>query len=271
MSLYNPYITIAFTTWVLAQVIKFSLSALRGQVNLRLFYASGGMPSAHSAVVIALAVTAFVLEGVASPIFGLATVFAAIVLYDSFGVRRSSGDQAVAINSILKRLPASQDLGAIQLREVFGHRPDEVIAGVALGATVSLILTIRHWQEDIGLLVAIPETWERWFYLVIFGLMLLAALGIRLFVSRRRFKLTPVLRKARGLGQTYLTSFGIVGMLLSLAQFQSAEPLAWRLWAWLLLVGFGISAAAIWLKWLRFVPSRYRAELQERNRNRKHR
>ena len=264
MNLYNPYIINTFTTWALAQVIKFSLSALRGKVNFRLFYASGGMPSAHSAVVIALAVTALVIEGVASPVFGLATVFAAIVLYDSFGVRRSSGDQAVAINSILKRLPASQDLGAIHLREVFGHRPDEVIAGAALGAVVSLALTVNHWQDDIDLIVSSPDTWEKWLYLAIFGSWLAGSLATRLIFSRRRFKSTPTLRRARRFGVAYLFSFGMVGLLLSLAQWQAAETLAWRLWTWLLLGIFGVAATAIWLKWLRFVPSHYQAELAKR-------
>ncbi len=264
MNFYNPYIAIPFTTWFLAQVIKFGLSALRGQLNLRLFYTSGGMPSAHSAVVIALAMTALVIEGVGSPIFGLATVFAAIVLYDSFGVRRSSGDQAVAINSILKRLPSSQDLGAIHLREVFGHRPDEVVAGAGLGAAVSLALTAGYWQNDIELLVSMPSTWERWFYLAIFGLMLAGGLVVRLVIGPRRFKSTPTLRSVRRFVATFLSSFGIVGLLISLAQFQSAEPLAWRFWAWLLLAGFATASVVVWLKWLRFVPSRYRAELARR-------
>src|SRR6266571_1039037 len=102
--LYNAYIIVPLATWVIAQVAKFMLAALRGRIDFRLLYASGGMPSVHSAIVTSLATTSFLIDGPTSHIFGLTVVVAAIVIYDSFGVRRSSGEQTVALNMLLRSL-----------------------------------------------------------------------------------------------------------------------------------------------------------------------
>src|SRR3990167_2577997 len=151
MNIYNPYLIIPFVAWFVAHCIKFSLRALNGDVNVRYFYASGGMPSGHSATVLALATTALVHAGWSSPLFGVVAVIAVIVVYDSFGVRRSSGDQAVAINTILKKLPKDQKLSDLKLREVLGHTPSEVIVGSLLGITVALLMSISVWWPKVSL------------------------------------------------------------------------------------------------------------------------
>ncbi|QQR53093.1 divergent PAP2 family protein [bacterium] len=60
---YNPFVIVPLATWAVAQVTKFTLSALKGDVNFRKLYASGGMPSVHAAVTTSLAVTALLIEG----------------------------------------------------------------------------------------------------------------------------------------------------------------------------------------------------------------
>lgn len=89
---YNPYIIVPFATWAVAQISKFAIAAFRGRIDFRYLYASGGMPSVHSAVVCSLAMTALLVDGVGSHLFGFTAIFAAIVMYDSFGVRRSAGE-----------------------------------------------------------------------------------------------------------------------------------------------------------------------------------
>lgn len=52
------------------------------------------MPSSHSAVVTSLATMVGKSEGLNSPMFGIATIFAFVVMYDATGVRRAAGKQA---------------------------------------------------------------------------------------------------------------------------------------------------------------------------------
>jgi len=53
---YNPYIVVPLATWAITQVAKFAIAAIKGRIDFRYLYASGGMPSVHSAVVSSLAV-----------------------------------------------------------------------------------------------------------------------------------------------------------------------------------------------------------------------
>lgn len=143
---YNPYLFVPFVAWLTAQSIKFIRASLRGDVNLKYFFVSGDMPSAHSAAVCALAVTALILDGFTSATFGLSGFFAAVIIYDSFGVRRASGDQAVVINTILRNLDGKVKgkLSSVKVREVLGHKPEEVVVGAILGAVIALLLNTSH-------------------------------------------------------------------------------------------------------------------------------
>ncbi len=123
--------------WATAQAIKFFLALIRGDVDFRYLYASGGMPSVHSAVVTSLATWALIEGGPNNPLFGFAAVLAAIVMYDSFGVRRSAGEQAKTINKLIVDLSRTGGLKNVddysQMREILGHKPLEVLVGAVLG------------------------------------------------------------------------------------------------------------------------------------------
>ena len=129
MNWYNPLIVVPAAAWLAAHLIKYGLATRHGNWHFRSFYSSGGMPSAHSASVTALAVIALIEYGWESPFFGLAIVLATIVVYDSFGVRRAVGEQAAAIRALLK--------SGMSLRQVAGHQPLEVVAGIGLGIVVA--------------------------------------------------------------------------------------------------------------------------------------
>ena len=62
---------------------------------------TGGMPSAHSALVTSLAFGIGQTLGWASPIFAATSVFAIIVMYDAAGVRQAAGKQAKVLNQII--------------------------------------------------------------------------------------------------------------------------------------------------------------------------
>lgn len=138
----NPVIDCALLAWFLAQLIKvvLDLIVLR-KFDVKRFVSSGGMPSSHSSMVVACTVAIGKLYGVADPVFALAVVFSAVVMYDACNVRRSAGDTAKLVNQILahvERLTA-EDF-AEDLKEVMGHTPLQVLMGALLGVAVGLLV-----------------------------------------------------------------------------------------------------------------------------------
>ncbi len=245
--MFNPYLVIPILTWAIAQLIKFCLRAFRGQLDPKLLIGSGGMPSAHSAVVVSLAVTTLILLGVRSPLFGIVTVIAGIVIYDSFGVRRASGEQGVAINQILASLSRGP-VASPPLREVLGHKPREVIVGVLLGALTGILFNASHLAGLGHLLQATPVGWEWRVYLIFGVVFILGGLAQRLILGR---KSRPVAWRSfakRVFAGTQIAGWLLV--LLNLSEFEAAGFLAWRVWANLVL-----AAGVIWLAWF-YVKSR---------------
>lgn len=125
------YLVIFVLAWVIAQGAKYILETRKDKSAKfrRIISESGGMPSSHSAVVIAIATLVGLHEGIHSAIFGLSFVFAMIVIYDSMKVRYSNGIQAQRINEIIE----SQNLKIKKVRVVKGHTPLEVAVGSAIG------------------------------------------------------------------------------------------------------------------------------------------
>jgi acid phosphatase family membrane protein YuiD len=103
-------------------------------------FSSGGLPSSHSALVTAVALTIGFQEGFDTSIFALAVAIGMIVIYDAAGVRRQAGIHAERINEIMKNFIESRHLPEEDLKEMLGHTPFEVITGVLLGVLISLVL-----------------------------------------------------------------------------------------------------------------------------------
>ena len=138
----NPVIDCALLAWFLAQFIKVVLDlVLLRRFDVKRFVSSGGMPSSHSSMVVACTVAIGKLYGTADPVFALAVVFSAVVMYDACNVRRSAGDTAKLVNQLLahvERLTA-EDF-AEDLKEVMGHTPLQVLMGALLGVAVGLLV-----------------------------------------------------------------------------------------------------------------------------------
>lgn len=134
----SPYLIAIVLGWVVAQGLKYVFAVIRHRnfSQLRQLYLSGNMPSSHSATVVALATVISLKTGVDSAIFALSALFAAIVMYDSMMVRRSSGEQGVAIQKIIKSLKSDIALP----RAAKGHTPSEVLAGAILGVIIGLVV-----------------------------------------------------------------------------------------------------------------------------------
>ncbi|KAL5175922.1 putative membrane protein YuiD [Glycine soja] len=75
--------------------------------DIRAVVQAGGFPSSHSSATVASA-TLFGLErGFSDPIFGLAVVYAGLIMYDAQGVRREVGIHAKTLNKILLQMQAN--------------------------------------------------------------------------------------------------------------------------------------------------------------------
>ena len=136
--LFSPYIIAIIASWIVGQGMKYLIIAFkkRSLRHLRQLYLSGNMPSAHSMTAIALVTVIGLCDGMGSGIFALAALFAAIVMYDAMMVRRSSGEQGVAIQRLIKEQKSNVSLP----RAAKGHTPVEVAVGALLGVVVGLVV-----------------------------------------------------------------------------------------------------------------------------------
>lgn len=136
---HNQVLLVAITACLIAQVLKVFVELARhGKLNLRSLVETGGMPSAHSAFVTALAMGVGQALGWASPDFAVAAVFAVIVMYDAAGVRQAAGKQARVLNQIIDEFfQGEHHFNEERLKELLGHTPFQVIAGSILGVAIS--------------------------------------------------------------------------------------------------------------------------------------
>ena len=134
MDMLSPYIAAGLLGWLVSQAAKYVIASVQahGLAPYRQLYLSGHMPSAHSATVVAVLVVIGYLDGVQSGLFGLALVFSAVVIYDAMMVRRSSGEQGVALTALLMEQKSKVRLPRVAM----GHTPLEVAVGVFLGVLV---------------------------------------------------------------------------------------------------------------------------------------
>jgi acid phosphatase family membrane protein YuiD len=245
--MYNPYIVIPLATWLITQSLKFGLAALRGELNFKYLYASGGMPSVHSAVVCSLATTALLLDGASSHLFGLTLIFAAIVMYDSFGVRRSAGEQAVAINMIVASLGHDRvklNAPGLHLREVLGHSPAEVSVGAILGVALGLLFNLNYLTAQIDFITALPVHWELVAYIVLFAVTVVGG-WLAAIVFRLRYKGSKIMQQVAQAILAASQTIGWLGLVVAFGQYQHLPYLSYRVWSWLLLV-----ALLVWKLWL---------------------
>ena len=142
--IHNRVLVAAFLAWMIGQFLKFPLEyLLNKRWNWGIMFSSGGLPSSHSSLVTAVALTVGLQEGFDSALFALSASIGMIVIYDAAGVRRQAGIHAERINAIMKSFFESGQLGEDELddlKEMLGHTPMEVVSGVLLGVLISLIV-----------------------------------------------------------------------------------------------------------------------------------
>jgi len=139
--LFNPVLLAALTAWLIAQVLKVMIEFIKFRKwNWAVVFQAGGMPSSHSAMVSATALSIGLIKGFDTAVFAVAAIFAMIVIYDATGVRRESGRQAVLINSIIEEFSKGKIPPQEKLKEVLGHTPGEAILGTLLGLSIGFVV-----------------------------------------------------------------------------------------------------------------------------------
>lgn len=142
---YNQIITVSILSWFIAQVLKTIINfILLGKFQVERMWGDGGMPSAHSATVCAMAIAAGRSMGFDSAIFAVAAIVAIITMHDAMGVRYETGEQAKVLNQMIenwitlseKNVPFLQNM---HLKEMVGHTPLQVSAGFLVGVIVGLL------------------------------------------------------------------------------------------------------------------------------------
>ncbi|HEY9295215.1 MAG TPA: divergent PAP2 family protein, partial [Phormidium sp.] len=125
----NRVLLVALIASLIAQITKLAIELGKNRkINIRVLVETGGMPSAHSALVTALATGVGQKMGWNSPDFAIAAIFAIIVMYDAAGVRQAAGKQARILNQIIDELFREHPtFNEDRLKELLGHTPFQVI------------------------------------------------------------------------------------------------------------------------------------------------
>lgn len=159
----NHILITSLAAIIFTQLIKFPIALLfnRKSAKINIVTSTGGMPSSHSAAVSSLISSLIFDYGFHSPLVAIATIFGVIVMFDSMGVRRQSGEQGIVLDELTRNYikmhsdefthaksnadinPVILDTDYIEyekmiVKKYLGHKPSEVIIGVITGMLVAI-------------------------------------------------------------------------------------------------------------------------------------
>lgn len=123
--------------WFAAQGIKFAFTLRKDGIGWGDLVQSGGMPSSHTSLIVALATVVGMSEGMSSIAFAVVASIAGIIMYDAMGVRRTTGQQTAAINELAK---ANKQKLKAEISNARGHGPLEVAVGFLVGVLVGIVV-----------------------------------------------------------------------------------------------------------------------------------
>ncbi|MGX7109426.1 divergent PAP2 family protein [Facklamia miroungae] len=161
----------ALTAIFFAQIIKYPIAYYSKRTpKIDIITSTGGMPSSHSAAVASLIASLIFEYGFSSAYVAIATVFGVIIMFDSMGVRRQSGEQGIVIDALVKHLSRSKyahlkieptaekqqnphidpeiisNYHDLIVTKYLGHKPTEVFAGIITGGFVAVVMRLVFLQ-----------------------------------------------------------------------------------------------------------------------------
>jgi acid phosphatase family membrane protein YuiD len=135
---------------LIAQFVKIPIHLLTSrELDWRLMFSTGGMPSSHTSTIISLTTAIGLTSGFRSNEFAICIVVSTIVMHDAMGVRRHAGYHAEVLNKLLvdfnRLIETLKDPNLMKtesrekLKELLGHQPAEVFFGIITGILVGLL------------------------------------------------------------------------------------------------------------------------------------
>lgn len=130
-----------FIALILAQTLKFVIKSNNTKASLKNLFTYSGMPSGHSALIIATATIIGLELGFSDPLFAISLILATIVIRDALGIRRYLGEHGKTLNVLVNDLKDDKVLEEKypHLLEKIGHTPMQVLIGSIIGFFASLL------------------------------------------------------------------------------------------------------------------------------------
>jgi acid phosphatase family membrane protein YuiD len=129
----------ALAGWLVAQLTKMLICLVTSRrLDFRYLASTGGMPSAHSSMVSALATAVGLADGFDSSQFAISVVLASVVMFDAQTVRAAAGKQARLLNQIVDELFQEHHFSENKLKELLGHTRLEVFFGMLTGIVTGI-------------------------------------------------------------------------------------------------------------------------------------
>ena len=138
----NKVLLVSATSWLVAGVLKVIVEIIvLKKLDPKRIFGAGGMPSSHTATVVALVYSTGYYLGLSNTSFAITVILAIIVIHDAMGVRRETGIQAKVLNQMVFDSDLFEDLNLEKrLKEYIGHTPSQVLIGAIVGIIVSTIM-----------------------------------------------------------------------------------------------------------------------------------
>jgi acid phosphatase family membrane protein YuiD len=137
------YIIIPVIVLITSQALKLATDSIRGNFDIKnIFISYGGMPSSHTALSVSIATLVGLRLGFDSATFGVALIFAMLVVRDATTFRRLLGQQAKTFNYFIDKLAKDEKEKIPRFRERMGHSLLEVSAGGVWGIVLTYFLNL---------------------------------------------------------------------------------------------------------------------------------
>lgn len=137
----SKFLLIPTIAGLVAQIIKLILQRNGGRLRWKSVLEYGGMPSGHTAFVVALTTVVGLNEGFGSALFAVSLIFSLIIIRDAIGIRHFVGLHGQTLKMLIKELPDEAERKYPEkLAERLGHTPAQALVGGLIGFGLALLL-----------------------------------------------------------------------------------------------------------------------------------
>lgn len=135
----NPVLVSCLVSVVVAQLIKTAFAwKENGRFHWRYLFLAAHMPSSHTATVTALSLSLILTEGLST--LSIATlIFSFIIIRDVIGDKAFAQHQEDVMNEMFDKITQGQ-FEELAWDDLIGHTGREVIAGLAIGVSITAIV-----------------------------------------------------------------------------------------------------------------------------------